>query len=145
MYNKGNQIEFKTSMIRSNLCDFSDAHILISGTIINDGSEDDDAAKRAILKTCVPFTECISNINNTEIDNAKDIDVVMPMYNLIEYSYNYSKTSGSVWQYYKDEPSDQIVISKSFESNIKITGKTPDNDSKINVKIMVPLKYLSNS
>ena len=84
VHNKGNQIEFKTSMIRSNLCGFSDAYILISGTITIDGSEDDDAAKRAILKTCVSFTECISNINNTEIDNAKDIDVVMPMYKLIE-------------------------------------------------------------
>ena len=121
MYNKGNQIEFKTSMIRSNLCGFSDAYILISGTTMIDGSEDDDAARRAILKTCVSFTECISNINNTEIDNAKDIDVVMPMYTLIEYSHNHSKTSRSAWQYYEDEPSDQIVISKSFESNIKIT------------------------
>ena len=145
MYNKGNQTEFKTSMIRSNLCGFSYAYILISGTITIDGWEDDDAAKRAILKTCVSFTECISNINNTEIDNAKDIDVAMPMYKLIEYSHNHSKTSRSVWQYYEDEPSDQIVISKSFESNIKITWKTPDNDNKINVKIMVPLKYLSNS
>ena len=82
----------------------------------------------------MPFTECISIINNTQIDNTKDIDVVKPMYNLIEYSGNYSKTSGSSWQYYRDEPSDQRVNSDSFKSKIKITGKTPDHDNKKKLK-----------
>ena len=102
-YAENSQIKFKTSIIRSKLFDYSDAYILVGGTITIDGSGDDDAAKRldeiskgAIFKICAQFTECISNINNTEIDNAKDIDVVMPMYNLIEHSDNYSKTSVSL-------------------------------------------------
>ena len=95
----GNSIKFKTAMLRSNLCDYADAYILLNGT----GDGDDDAAKRTdkrdkgvIFKNCAPFTKCISRINNTEIDNAKDIDIVMPMCNLIEYSDDYSKTSGSL-------------------------------------------------
>ena len=68
----------------------------------------------------------------------------MPMYNLIQYSDNYSKTSGSLWQYYKDDPNDNIVQSKSFKSKIKITGKTPAADNTKDVEIIVPLKYLSN-
>ena len=67
---------------------------------------------RVTFKNWAPFTKCISRINNTDIDNAYDIDVVMPMYNLIEYSDNYSKTSGSLWQYYKDYPNDNLANSK---------------------------------
>ena len=90
-------------MLRSSLCDYSDAYILVSRTITITGSGTDDAAKQAdkrnkgeICKNCVPFTDCMSEINNTQIDNAKRIDVVMPMYNLKKYSNNYSKTSGSL-------------------------------------------------
>ena len=83
-------------------------------------------------------------INNTQVDNAKDINIVMPMYNLIEYSDNYAKTSGSLWQYFRDEPDDNLEDSKSFKSKVKITGKTPNNDNEKEVEIMVPLKYLSN-
>ena len=68
----------------------------------------------------------------------------MPMYNLIEYSVNYSKTSGSLWQYYKDYPNDNITQSESFKSKIKITGKTPAAGNTKNVEIIVPSKYLSN-
>ena len=95
-----------TLNLRSSLCDYSDAYILVSGTI----TVAEVAAGRGnngiqvVLKNCTPFTNCISEINNTQIDNAKDIDVVMPMYNFIEYNDNYSKTSGSLWQYYRDEP-----------------------------------------
>ena len=106
-----NDIKFKITMLRSNLCDYTDAYILVKGTITITGAGDDAAAKQldernkgAIFKNCAPFTKCISRINNTDIDNAQDIDIVMPMYNLIEYSDNYSKTSGSLWQYYKDDP-----------------------------------------
>ena len=66
------------------------------------------------------------------------------MYNLIEYSDNYSKTSGSLWQYYKDDPNDNIADSESFKSKVKITGKTPDNGNRKYVEIIVLLKYLSN-
>ena len=93
-------------MLKSSLCDYSDAYILVSGTITTDEAVDYDAAKRAgrrekgvIFKNFWPFTDCISEINNTQIDNAKDIDVVMPIYNLIDYSNHCSKTSGSLWQY----------------------------------------------
>ena len=94
-------------------------------------------------KNCAPFINCISEINNTQVDNAKDIDIVMPMYNLIEYSDNYAKTSGSLWQYFRDEPDDDLEDSESFKSKIKITGKTPNNGNVKDVEIMVPLKYLS--
>ena len=93
------------------LCDYADAYILVKGTITITGAGDDAAARRAdernkgvIFTNCAPFTKCISKINNTEIDHTQDIDIVMPMYNLIEYSDNYSKTSGSLWQYCKDIP-----------------------------------------
>ena len=94
-----------------------------------------------VFKNCAPFVNCISEINNTQIGNAKDIDIVMPMNNLIEYSDNYAKTTGSLWQYFRDEPVDDI---ESFKSKVKITGKTPNNDNEKIVEIMVPLKYLSN-
>ena len=83
-------------------------------------------------------------MNNTQIDHSQYIDVLMPMYNVIEYSNNYSKTSGSLWQYYRDELNDNIENSKSFQFKVKITEKTPDDDNKKNVEIAVPLKYLSH-
>ena len=90
------------------------------------------------------FTKCISRINNTDIDTARDIDIVVPMYNLIEYSDNYSKTSGSLWQYYKDDPNYNILQSESFKYKIKITEKTPADGYTKDVEIIAPLKYLSN-
>ena len=144
-------IRFKTTMLRSNLCDYADSYILVKGTITITGTGDDAAARRGdernkgvTFKNCAPFTKCISGINNTDIDNAHDIDIVMPMYNLIKYSDNDSKTSGSLWQYYKDEPNDNLTDSKSFKSKIKITGNTPNNRNTKDVEIIVPLKYLSN-
>ena len=105
-------------MLGSNLCDYADAYILVKGTITITGAGDDAAARRAdernkgvIFKNCAPFTKCISRINNTDINNAQDIHIVMPMYNLTEYSDNYSKTSGSLYQYYKDVPNDNIIRS----------------------------------
>ena len=146
-----NDIKFKTTMLRSNLCDYADAYILVKGTITITGAGDDDAAKRlderkkcAIFKNCAPFTKCISRINNTDIDNAQDIDIVMPMNNLIEYSDNYSKTAGSLQQYYKGDPNDNIADSESFKSKVKVTGKTPEAGNTSNVEIIIMLKYLSN-
>ena len=71
----------------------------------------------------MPFTDCISEISNTQIHNEKDIDVVMPMYNLIEYSDNYSKISWYLWQYYTDEPNDNIAHSELFQFKVKMTVK----------------------
>ena len=105
-YKDSNQIKFKTSIMRSNLCDYSEAYILVSGTMTINGAEADDNATRlderkkgVTMKNCAPFTKCISNINTTQIDNGKYIDVVTPMDNLVEYRDNYSKKSASLWQY----------------------------------------------
>ena len=108
-YSPNKQIKFKTSMLRSSLCDYSDAYILVKGNIaVNNTAADGAAAnntnKKVIFKNCAPFTNCISKINNTQIDNAEYIDIVMSIHNLIEYSDNYSNTSGSLWQYCKEIP-----------------------------------------
>ena len=158
-YNINSQIKFETTMSKSSLCDYSDAYILVKGTItVNNTAAQGAAAanntnKKVIFKNCAPFTNCISGINNTQIDNAKDIDIVMPMYNLIEYSDNYAKTTGSLWQYCKDIPARNnnneiteftlVNTTDSFKFKAKITGQTEDDGTK-DVEIMVPLKYLSN-
>ena len=109
-------------MLRSSLCDYSDAYILVKGKTTITGAGDDAATRQAherdkgvAFKNFAPFTNSISEINNTKIDNAKDIDIVMSMYKLIKYNDNYSKTSGSLWQYYKDEPNDNLADSDSFK------------------------------
>ena len=138
-------------MLRSNLRDYVDSYILVKGTITITGAGDDAAARRAdernkgvTVKNCAPFTKCVSRINNTDIDNVHNIDIVMPMYNLFEYSDIYSKTSGSLWQYYKDDPNDNLTDSESFKSKVKITGNAPAAGNTKDVEIIVPLKYLSN-
>ena len=146
-------------MLKSSLCDYSDAYILVKGTISINSTAAAGAAvnnnnnKKVLFKNCAPFTNCISEINNTQVDNAKDIDIVMPMYNLIEYSDNYKKTTGNLWQYCKDIPArnnnNEITEftagnpTDSFNFKVKITGRTGNNGTK-DVEIMVPLKYLSN-
>ena len=144
-------IKFKTTMLRSNLCDYADAYILVKGTKTITETGDDAAARQedernkgVTFKNCVPFTKCISRINNTDIDNAKYSDIVMPMYNLIECSDNYSKISGILQQYFKDDPNNSMADSESFKNKVKITGKPPDDRNMKNVEIIVPLKYLSN-
>ena len=157
VHGNGSQIKFEISILRSSLCDYSDAYILAKGTIkvpntAASGVAPNNKNKKVVLKNCTPFTDCTSEINNTEIDHVKHIDVVMPVYNLIEYSDNYSKTSGSLWQYYRDEPAinDNGVIidfpddtdSASLTSKQKLTGQT-ENDRTKDIQIMVLLKYLS--
>ena len=103
--NVNSQIKFKTTMLKSSLYDYSDAQILVKGTITvnNTGTAaaPNNRSKKVIFKSCAPFTNCISEINNMQVYNAEDIDIVMEMFNLIEYSNNFSKTSGSLWQYCK--------------------------------------------
>ena len=137
-------------MLKSSLCGYSDAYILLSGTTSVAGAVTDNAAtatdrnnKQAIFKNCAPFTDCITEINNTQVDNAKDLDVVMSMYNLIEYNDNYSKTSGSLHQFCRDEPNNNITDSKSFKFKSNFLDNT-NNEGAINAKIAAPLKYLSN-
>ena len=163
-------------MLRSDLCDFSDAYIVIKGTITLTKDADrefiDVRNRSLVFKNNAPFTNCISKINNVLIDNAEDLDVVMPMYNLLEYSKNYRKTTGSLWNYYRDEPNnpplndddpptvnynaDPLTNFESFKYKSSITGKTSianqngenseqrNTKTKKNLKIVVPLKHLSN-
>ena len=153
-------------MLRSSLCDYGDAYILVKGNItVNNTAATAAAAanntnKKVIFKNCAPFTNCISKLNITQIDNAEYIDIVMPMYNLIEYSDNYSKTSESLWQYCKEIPAvnnnGAIVdfnganATDSFNFKTKITGQTADKNNdgniagRVDVEIMVSLKYLRN-
>ena len=119
------------------MCDYSEAYILVSGTIRITGTGADHAAtqvdernKGVTFRNCAPFTNCISEINNTQVDNVKYTDVVMPLYDLIEYSNNYSKTLGSLSQYYRDESNDNIANFESFQFKVKITGNTTDADNK---------------
>ena len=158
-YSPNKHIRFKTAMLRSSLYDYSDAYILVKGNISVKNTAAEGAAKKkkktnkkVTFKDYAPFTNCISKINNTQIDNAEYIDIVIPMYNLIEYSDNYSKTYWSLWQYYKEIPAvnnagniDDFYganTTNSFNFKAKITGQTGDNGRIDNVEIMVPLKYL---
>ena len=104
--NKENRI--KTSMLRSDLCDFSDAYIVVKGNITVTDPGNAKRNKSVAFKNNAPFINCISKINGVQIDNAEDLDVVMPMYNLLEYSKNYRKTTGSLWNYYRDKTSDHL-------------------------------------
>ena len=119
----------------------------MEGTITLEG--DNNANKRnknLAFKNNAPFINCISKINGIKIDNAEDLDVVMSMYNLLEYSKNDRKTTGRLWNYYRDESSNPLFLnSESFKCKTSIVGKTPqDNDSLTNANIVIPLKNLSN-
>ena len=154
-YSPNKQIKFKTSMLRSNLCDYSDAYIPFKGNItVNNpagaGATANNTNKKVMFKKCAPFTNCISTINNTQIDNAEYTNIGMPMYNLIEYSDNFSKTSGSLWQYCKEIPAvndngaivnfDGANATESFNFKTKITGQTNDDG---NLYLYVPVVTLS--
>ena len=142
-------------MIKPNLCDYSDAYILVKGTIsvpntAAQGTAVNNTNKEVIFKNCPPFTNCITEINNMQVENAEYIDIVMPMYNLIECSDAYSKTSARLWQYYRDVANNGNIIdfpannnnSVSFKCKQQVKGKTGNSSTK-NVEIMVSLKYLS--
>ena len=104
------EIRNKTPMLRSDLCNFNDAYIVVKGIITVTEPDNAKRNKEVAFKNIAPFINCISKINDVKIDNAKDLDVVMPMYNLLEYSKSYRKTTGSFWNYYRDEPSDPLLI-----------------------------------
>ena len=102
-YNENKSIRFKTPMLRSDLCDYADAYILINGTItVARNQPRDRQNKPVILKNNAPFVSCITRINGELIEDADDLDIVMPMYNLLEYNKNYRKTIGSLYDYYRD-------------------------------------------
>ena len=145
-------------MLRSSLCGYSNEYILVKITItvpnIGTAAAPDNKNKRVMFKNCATFTDCISKMNNPQVDHAKDIDVVMPVCNLIEYSYFYLKTSASLWKYYKDKPpinnADGIIDFPNDDNNIvsfKFKQKITDgkgNDGKKDVEIRVPFKSLVN-
>ena len=142
-------------MLQSDLCDYSDAYIVVKGTIIVRRANNDAYDKKLGFKNNALFISCITKINNTLIDNVEDLDLVMSMYNLTEYSKNDSKTSGSLWNYYRDEPNSglggadnsvdySIKDSKSFDYKTGITGTLADDNTTKNAEIVVPLKYLNN-
>ena len=148
-YNENKSIRFKTPMLRSNLCDYSDAYILVKGTITvtapgaNNGANNirDKRNRPVTLKNNAPFVSCITRINGELIEDADDLDIVMSMYNLLEYSKNYRKTIALLYNYYRDELSDdaddnnfdnvKVVDSNTFKYKNKIIGNTCDVDARI--------------
>ena len=145
-YSHENPIKFLTSSLESSLCDYSDAYILVTGNIT---ATPNNAATQVIFKNCAPFKHCRTEINDTFVDYADFINIAMPMYNLIEYSDNYSDTSGSLWGFKRDEIVNNADVTNddnapSFKYKANLIGNTEDNGRKNGVKIAVPLKYLSN-
>ena len=173
------KLEIEIRKLRSDLCDVSDVYIVVTGditvnkktftlddfqecnniqaiiTATNNGNNNSFDGKKLVFKNNAPFINCITKINNIKIDNAEDLDVVMPMYNLLEYNKYYKKTTGSLWNYYRDEPNSStgngnithsILNSESFDykSNFMENGVTHNNLTKDDIKIVVPLKHLSN-
>ena len=143
-------IKYDTRVLKPNLCDYAEAYILVDGTI---RAAADDNNTRLALKNCAPFTKCNLEINDEHVDTAENLDIVMPMCNLIEYSDNYQDSSATLYQYKRDEPPEGDPIpnlavdnSSSFKYKVELLGN-PVLDGAIakrNVKVVVPLKYLSN-
>ena len=148
-YSHENPIKFLTNSLESSLCDYSDAYILVTGNInVTDG----DNNTKVAFKNCAPFEKCRTEINETFVDEADFINITMPMYSLIEYSDNYSDTLGSLWNFKRDEIVNNADVTNddnapSFKYKSNLIGNTVAdgvNRKKENVKIAVPLKYLSN-
>ena len=129
----------------SSLCDYSAAYILITGNITVTGG---NANTKVAFKNYAPFKECRAEVNKTFVDNAEHINIAMPMYNLIEYRDNYSDTSGSLWQFKRDEiggDNDLTVDAQHIPNNSSsFKYKSSFITNRNGVKIVVPLKYLSN-
>ena len=151
-YDASNEFTYNTEILKSNLCDYNYAYILVRGAITVVAAP----ATQVAFKDCAPFSKCITKIDETTIDDAEDLDLVMPMYNLIEYGSNCSETTGSLWFYSKDEATNfnaDIVHDnnfKSFEYLAQLLGNTASqvdnaaNGILKNATIAVPLKYLTN-
>ena len=140
-YNVNKEIRIKTSMLRSDLCDFSDAYIVVEETATIAGASNRGRKDRPLaFKNNAPLIGCTSKINGVQTDNAEDLDAVMPMYNLLEYSKNYRKTTDSLWNYYKDELSNvtnnndnlnrNVINSEFFKYKTSITESTYNVDAR---------------
>ena len=156
-YNPNKQIRFKTPQLRSDLCDYNDAYILVTGKIGVTNPDDVAYDTKLALKNNEPFFNCVTKNNDQLIDDANDLDVVIPMHDLLSFSKNYRKITGYFWHYYIDEPNSgynnnnrdrthySIKDSNSFDYKASITGKLEANEDELeDVKIIVPLKNISN-
>ena len=130
-YDIENEIIYNTKVLKSNLCDCNDAYILVRGDITITAAP----VTLVSLKHCAPFNNCIAKINGTTIDDAEDLDLVMPMYILIECSSNYSQTTGGLWFYSKDEglefKSDDIIKPKAMKFIVKKYCLTISNNGNV--------------
>ena len=154
-YKPNKRIRFKTSILRSDLCDYSDASIVVKVKITVTDQDNDAYEKELTLTNVAPFSSCILKINNTLIDNAEDLNIVMPMYNLLEYRKKYVKTTWIFWNYYRDEPNEESTgdgngptkysnrNSKSFDYKTSIAGTLEGDNTEKEAEIVVPLKYFS--
>ena len=145
-YSHENPIKFITSSLESSLCDYSDAYILVTGNIT---ATPNNAVTQVVFKNCAPFEKCRKEINESFIDGADFMNITMPMYNLIEYSVNYSSTSGSLWHFGRDVIINDADVTNddnvpSFKHKAVLIGNTENDGTKNGVKIAAPLKYLSN-
>ena len=158
VYSQNKDIRFETLRLRSDLCDFNDAYIVVTGkvTTTNTGDDDNVYNRKLALKNSAPFFSCILKTNNQLIEDAQDLDTVMPMYNLLYFSKNCRKTTRSFWNYYPDmshaeynnNNRDRIFYpikgSESFDYKTKLVGNLPDGEDELeNIKIVAPLKHLS--
>ena len=148
--NNPDTIKYDTRVLKPNLCDYAEGYIFLDGTIRAAAA---NANTRLVLKNCAPFTKCNLEINDEHVDAAENLDIVMPMYNLIEYSDNYQDSSATLYQYKRDEPTEGDPIpnlavdnSSSFKYKVELLGDpvVANNIARRNVKVVVPLKYLSN-
>ena len=157
------EIKFETSMLRSDLCDYSETYVWVKGNVTANANDyNENAERKFAFQNNAPFLSCISKINSKLVENAEDLDAAMPMYNLLEYSKNYEKTSGSLFNYYRDEVDDPNVHigdgderidismrdSKSFDYKSSLNNKLPASINNIHtrndVELAIPLKYLGN-
>ena len=143
-------IKYDTRVLKPNLCDYAEVYILIDGTIRAAAA---NSNTKLALKNCAPFTKCNLEINDEHVDTVENLDITMPMYNLIEYSDNYQDSSATLYQYKRDEPPEDDALadltadnSSSFNYKVSLLGKPvlDGNITKRSVKVVVPLKYLSN-
>ena len=151
---KNGRIKYDTRVLKPNICDYAEAYILVDGTIRATNAVN---ATRSTLKNCAPFTKCNLEINDEHVETAENLDIVMPIYNLIEYSDNYQDSSATLYQYKRDEPQEADTVadltannSDSLKYKIKLLGNVTEvaGDAagvrRLNVKFVVPLEYLSN-
>ena len=139
-YSQDDPIKLLIKSLESSLCDYSDAYILVTGNIT---ATPNNAVTQVVFKNCAPFKNCRTEINDIFIVNADFINITMPMYNLTEYSDNYSDTSGSLWNFKREEIVNNADVandnnSPSFKNKASIIGNTENNGTKIGVKIAVP-------